>query len=417
MAKRKKHYIPQIRNPAGVIISDHGQKKDIASCHFQKAFTTQHHYIEDSSLNCIPALVSEQDNEMISAIPTEKEIQDAVFTLSADSAPGPDGFTGAFYQKAWDIISEVVISAVQEAFITQQMLPRSVTSTLIALIPKKPNALDISDYRPISLCNFFYNIFSSIVNKRLASILPKIISKEQTAFVKGRHIIENIALAQELTQELGRKTRGKNIIFKLDMAKAYDRFEWDFLFAVFHRFGFSLPVIQLIRKMVTNCWFSVLMNGDTAGFFKSTRGVRQGDPIAPSLFIIAEESFSRSLKQAYLNSQVESFQGPGRCPPISHLLFADDTMIFSKASLGSVKNLLKVLKTYERSSGQLINVSKSGFFLHPRFHGSIITRISNVTGFNSHSFPHKYLGSGPQQKSSLCRHYSIHPKKNFRMKV
>lgn len=85
--------------------------------------------------------------------------------------------------------------------------------------------------------------------------------------------MENIALAQELVQELGRKTRGSNVIFKLDMAKAYDKFEWDFLFIMLKRFGFSLDFISLIEFMVNNCWLSILLNGDTAGFFKSSRGI------------------------------------------------------------------------------------------------------------------------------------------------
>lgn len=176
----------------------------------------------------------------------------------------------------------------------------------------------ISD--PSVSATFFYKTISSIINKRLALILPRIISLEQAAFVKGRNIVDNIALTQELMHDLGRKTRGNNIIIKLDMAKAYDRLEWDFMFAVLYKFGFSLPFIQLIEKLVNNCWFSVLLNGDSAGFFRSTRGVRQGDPIAPSLFIIAEESLSRSLKLAHCNGSFEWFQGPRACPLISHLL-------------------------------------------------------------------------------------------------
>lgn len=115
--------------------------------------------------------------------------------------------------------------------------------------------MEISDYRPISLCIFFYKIISSIVNKRLASLLPAIISQEQSAFVKGRHITENIALAQELTYELARKTRGHNIILKLDMAKAYDRLEWDFLFAILEKFGFCKNFIDLVGKLIRPAGF------------------------------------------------------------------------------------------------------------------------------------------------------------------
>lgn len=136
----------------------------------------------------------------------------------------------------------------------------------------------------------------------------------------------------------------------------------------------------------------VVFNGDIAGFFKSSRGVRQGDPIAPSLFIIAEESLSRSLKEAQAQGQIDRFQGPRRAPTVSHLLFADDTLIFTKASIVSIKHLMKLLRTYENGSGQLININKSGFLLHPKFNAHIAARISRLTGFTRHSFPIKYLG-------------------------
>lgn len=138
----------------------------------------------------------------------------------------------------------------------------------------------------------------------MSKLLPSIISKEQSAFVKGRHIIENIALTQELVHDLGRKSRGSNVILKLDMAKEYDRIEWDFLAAVLKRFGFDNYFVDKIDRLITNCWFSVAVNGDLAGFFKSSRGLRQGDPIAPILFILAQESLSRLLKDRFLSGKV-----------------------------------------------------------------------------------------------------------------
>lgn len=158
----------------------------IATAHFHKAFSSQDHYIEDNILNCIPQLITCDDNESLCVIPSESDIRDTVFSMSVDSAPGPDGFTGAFYQKAWPVITDVVCKATQEFFLDCHALPRCVTATLIALIPKRSNATNIADFRPISLCNFFYKIISTIMNNRLAAILPKIISPEQSAFVKER---------------------------------------------------------------------------------------------------------------------------------------------------------------------------------------------------------------------------------------
>lgn len=157
------------------------------------------------------------------------------------------------FYKTWKITANVVIKVVQEFFTLKEMLPKFITATSIVLIPKLANASDIAEYRPISLCNFIYKILSKIISNRLSTILPNIISLEQSAFVKGRLIVENIALAQELIHELGRKTRGGNVVLKLDMAKAYDRIEWDFMFAVLSKFGFSSAFTDIIKAMVGNC--------------------------------------------------------------------------------------------------------------------------------------------------------------------
>lgn len=128
------------------------------------------------------------------------------------------------------------------------------------------------------------------------------------------------------------------------------------------------------------------------GFFKSSRGVLQGDPIAPSLFIIAEEVLSRSLTRAFQSGLVDWYASPRNCPNISHLLFADDTLIFCKGNIISIRNLLKILNAYERALGQLINEGKSGFFIHSIHNNSVARKIEEATGFVRHSFPHRYLG-------------------------
>ncbi|XP_058080693.1 uncharacterized protein LOC131228861 [Magnolia sinica] len=120
-------------------------------------------------------------------------------------------------------------------------LPRAITSSLIALIPNKEAPKTFSDFRPISLCNVLYKILAKIVADRLSKLLPTLILLEQGAFVQGRSITENIALSQELLREMNRKVRGRNIILKLNMEKAYDRVDWLFLKRVLKRFGFSAP--------------------------------------------------------------------------------------------------------------------------------------------------------------------------------
>lgn len=218
------------------------------------------------------------------------------------------------------------------------------------------------------------------------------ISENQGAFVRGRSIIENISLAQELTHEINRKCQGNNVILKLDMEKAYDRLEWDFLLKVLLRFGFHPGWVNYIRAMFTNCWFSVLYNGGAHGFFKSTRGLRQGDPLAPSLFILAQEVLSRGLTSLLDHGLVKAYHGPRGCPAISHLLFADDTIILTNGSKASLTNLLRFLSKYEEASGQKINRGKSCFLMYKKTHPSRVAIVPQTTGFIRKELPIHYLG-------------------------
>lgn len=130
----------------------------------------------------------------------------------------------------------------------------------------------------------------------MKSLLPKLIEEEQSAFLQGRDISHNVLLAQEMVQHLDKRVRGHNIMFKLDMMKAFDRVSWDFLQRCLLKFGFHPLFVQLIMNNLSASWFSILINGSQSGFLKSSRGVKQGDPFSPYLFLLVVEALSRGLK-------------------------------------------------------------------------------------------------------------------------
>lgn len=177
-----------------------------------------------------------EENRRLNATCFEEEIKATVFGLNGDGACGPDGFNGLFFQRTWEVIRKDVC-AVVNAFFQGQTLPKSITHTNLVLIPKKQVIHSFLDLRPISLSNFLNKIISRILHDRLDKILPKLISQNQSSFVEGRNISENVLLAQEIISDIRKRGKPANVIFKLDMAKAYDRVEWFFLVKALEKMG------------------------------------------------------------------------------------------------------------------------------------------------------------------------------------
>nr|XP_027083689.1 uncharacterized protein LOC113705990 [Coffea arabica] len=201
------------------------------------------------------------------------ELQEVVFSMAKETAPGPDSFGTVFYQDCWTIIQGELLDAIQEFFLGVPQ-PKGFSSALIVLIPKVSGTSQWREFWPINLCKLSSKIISKILANCLKLLLPKLISPWQSGFVLGRSIVDNILIAQELALDLDRRLSCPNLMLKLDMAKAYDRVEWTFLMFMLRRLGFQEGAVDLVFRIVSNNWFSVLVNGTPAGFFKSTRGVR-----------------------------------------------------------------------------------------------------------------------------------------------
>lgn len=190
--------------------------------------------------------------------------------------------TQVFFQSYWDILGESLVSYCNE-FLESGKLPKGLNTTHIVLIPKKQNPEYMTDLRPIALFFMAYKILSKALANRLKSLLAK-----QSAFVPGRLITDNIVIDYVMQHFLKRKTQGKEgyASLKLDMSKAYDRLEWPLLQDIMIKLGFAEHWVSLIVECVTSVEYFVLNKGDEIGPIKPGRGIRQGDPISPYLFII-----------------------------------------------------------------------------------------------------------------------------------
>src|SRR4051812_31793627 len=196
---------------------------------------------------------------------------------------------------------------------------------------------------------------------RLTNVLPCIISPKQVGFVKGRSINDNILLAQELLQSIKKKIRRSNLIMKLDITKAYDSISWLALIKVLRKFGFNERTIDMIWRLISSCWYSVLINGKSCGFFTSNRGFRQGDPLSPVLYIIASEILSRGLSFMHENLPSIRYSSITEGPIISHLSYADDIIIFCNGCCPSLKLHMDFLSDVFSFLGLSVNKSKSCF--------------------------------------------------------
>ena len=349
----------------------------------------------DSALDfsLLDPIISEADNSFLIGSVSGDEIKSALFDLAPDKSPGPDGFPPFFFQKYWTLVGNSVIRAVQAFFYSGRML-REINHTFLALIPKIDNPSSANHFRPISLCSTIYKVISKTLTNRLKVVLGQIIHPLQGVFVPDRLIQDNILLAHEVFQSFKSKSGTTGwIAIKLDMEKAYDRLEWNYIFTTLEKLGFAPTWIEWVKACVTTSSFSVLVNGIPGEQFFPSRGIRQGDPLSPYLFTLCAELLARLVSHA-ANSPSKPVGVPvGKTGiRIPFLTFADDTMIFAKATNYSYLIIRQILDKYCAMSGQVVNYHKSAFQCTNNFSESSKCEFALILGMSESSSLGDYLG-------------------------
>ncbi|CAN1804672.1 Putative ribonuclease H protein At1g65750 [Linum perenne] len=313
--------------------------------------------------------------------------------MHPDKAPGPDGLNPAFYQKFWDVVGVELVKDCNQ-WLRSKSVPNEARATDIVLLPKKENATRMADLRPISLCNVRYRIVAKVLANRLRNIMTDIIPEEQSAFIRGRSIVDNVLIAFETlhTLNLRRTAKDGEVALKVDISKAYDRVEWKYLEAVMVKMGFEQNWVDLMLMSVKSVEYSVMINTSRSEPFVPHRGLRQGCPLSPFLFLICAEGLSALVRQ---DCRAGRFHGVRVCrgaPPVSHLLFADDSFFFFRAEIEEARRVKELFEKYGIASGQLINFAKSGIFFSKSTDAALQDGVKAILGVYEPFDRGKYLG-------------------------
>ncbi|KAK4382864.1 putative mitochondrial protein [Sesamum angolense] len=310
---------------------------------------------------------------------TGDEVRHVVFDIEDEKAPGLDGYTVAFFKKAWEVVGEEITIAVQQFFSSGKLL-KQLNSTLITLVPKVQLPQSMADFRPISCCTVLYKIISKVMVNRMKVSLQQLVHFSQNAFIPGRKITENILLAQELLSGYNQSHLPKRCAMKIDLRKAYDTVAWDFVLAAMIQFGFHTTFVNWIMECITTPTYSISINGGPQGFFPATRGLRQGDPLSPYLFVLVMECL-HAMIQFHIH-QDGAFAFRWKCENLNlcMLSFADDILLFCRAEEHTIILLTYVIQEFADMSGLHANPSKTQCFLS-RSAAELTEEVLNLTGF------------------------------------
>ncbi|GKV27606.1 hypothetical protein SLEP1_g36762 [Rubroshorea leprosula] len=316
--------------------------------------------------------IGEADNELLISSFSEEEIKNAVWDCDSSKSPGPDGFNFNFVKCMWEDLKTEIVGFIRE-FQDQGRLVRGSNASFITLIPKVENPQRIEEYRPISLIGVMYKIIAKLLANRLRKVLDKVIGEQQMAFIEGRQLVDGVVIANEVIDEAKRKKKS-SFLFKVDFEKAYDKVCWDFLDYMLMRLGFCNTWRMWIQECLQSSTVSVLVNGSPSRQFSVSKGLRQGDPLSPFLFLLVAEGLNGLMSSAVEKEQFKGVTVGKDAVMVTHLQFADDTIFFGEATENNIMTAGKAkwpidyaakkgnfhLNTWEFPSGEAIEGSQCG---------------------------------------------------------
>ncbi|KAH1081996.1 hypothetical protein J1N35_021757 [Gossypium stocksii] len=262
------------------------------------------------------------------------------------------------------------------------------------LLTKTQNPVEISQFWPISLCLVLYKLIIKIIANRFKAVFPRILAPGQVGFVAGRNITNNIIIAQEVIHLMrGAQKNKKWMAIKIDLKKAFDRVRWDFISASFQAAGIPFFLHNVIMSVISNSTMQVLWNGVPTQKFRLARGVRQDCPLSPYLFILYMEWLGLSIRKAIDVGNWSPIRLSHGGPPLSHLFFADDLILFGHADKNQARVIKCILDDFCGYSRYRINSRKTNIFFSKGFDNNLGDFLNGFFGFQKFSNLGHYLGA------------------------
>ncbi|GJX20357.1 RNA-directed DNA polymerase, eukaryota [Tanacetum coccineum] len=356
--------------------------------HFSKRFCKPGEPMATLQMEFPNQIQLDQRNELESDVSND-EIKKAVWECGTDKAPGPDGFTFGFFCHFWHLVEKEVQDAVRYFFYSND-LPNGCNSSFIALIPKIPDANLVKDFRPISLIGSIYKIIAKILTNRLVCVMGGIVNEVQSAFIEDRQILDGPFILNEMLSWC-KKRKKQSLIFKVDFEKAYDSVRWDFLENVLRKFGFGDKWCKWIQCCLHSSRGSIIINGSPTDEFQFGKGLKQGDPLSPFLFILIMETLHLSFQRVVDAGMFHGLKLGGTLN-LSHMFYADDAVFVGEWSENNIATLVHVLDCFHKVSGLKINMNKSKIMGTHVDHDKV-SRAANKLGCLILKAPFLYLGS------------------------
>lgn len=388
--KKRKNTIFSIQEN-GKTIEREEEILDHATQYYRNLFGPSASPITNLDPNCWSPeeMVEPHENEILSQSFSEEEIKKAVMTMEKNTAPGPDHMPIEFFQACWSIIKDDILMMFAD-FSNHNLDIGRLNYGTISLIPKVKEANIIQQYRSICLLNVIYKIFTKALMLRVENVLERIINRSQTAFLKGRNIMDGVMCLHEILHDT--KARKKDgIILKLDFEKAYDKINWDFIMECLKQRGFCEKWCKWIWEVMTSGTLSVKVNSGLGSYFKCGKGVRQGDPLSPLLFNLAANVLAKMVNTAQQNGIISGLVPEYVTGGIAILQYTDDTILCLKDDEAVARNTKLLLYHFENMSGLKINFNKSEIVMVSEEEQKSL-HYSDLFNCATSCWPIKYLG-------------------------